>query len=654
MKHLLRSHNFYVILLADVAMIIASLFLAYSVRFEFRISEREWQGFLHVLPLVLAVKLSAFSLFHLYRGMWRYTSLVDLLNVIKASIVSTLFINFAILALYRFQGFSRSVFIIDWALTLISIGGIRLGVRLFFARKLFNEIFPSFTPLNDSRKNVLIIGAGNAGEQIVREMLDSPAWRIAPSGFLDDHPDKQGKAIHGVRVLGTISELKSFSHLFDEILIAIPSATGEQMRKITMFCKQTGKPFRTLPSINELINGSVSLQFVRNVSMQDLLRREEVRLERDDIAHYLRGKCVLITGAGGSIGSELARQVCQFQPQRVVMLDVSEYNLFQIDMQARKRFEQVEIVGALADIRNADALRRVFERYAPHVVFHAAAYKHVPMQELHSWEAVMNNVIGTKNLAQLAKEFRAERFVLVSTDKAVRPTNVMGATKRVAEKIVTSVCASCATRFMAVRFGNVLGSSGSVVPIFQEQIASGGPLTITHPDITRFFMTIPEAAQLILQAGSMGTGREIFILDMGKPVRILDLAHDLIRLYGYEPERDIAIKYTGLRPGEKLYEELITEGEGIVPTGHRKIMVLRGDADEWAQLECQIEQLAAAGHAFDAVRIKRLLAEIVPEYTPQSVEHHAPVKSHASKSADLRSHQSLGIFHPVSPSPFYS
>jgi FlaA1/EpsC-like NDP-sugar epimerase len=404
---------------------------------------------------------------------------------------------------------------------------------------------------------------------------------------------------------------------FDEILIAIPSVRGEKMRRIVSLCEETGKQFRTVPGIWELIEGKVSVRTIRKVHLEDLLDRDEVHLDEEEIRQYIKDKRILITGAGGSIGSELVRQVGRFHPQALALLDFSEEKLFQIEGECRQRFGFIPISGFLVDIKSRESAGRVFREFAPDAVFHAAAYKHVPMQELQPWEATFNNILGTRNLVETAVENRVGRFVLVSTDKAVRPANVMGATKRVAEMIVGCMNGDVATRFMSVRFGNVLWSSGSAVPLFQRQISLGMPVTVTHPEITRYFMSIPEAAQLILQAGTMGREGEIFILDMGKPMRIADLARDLIRLNGFEPERDIPVKFIGLRPGEKLCEELITEGEGITSTNHEKILVLRGNTVDQDTLNAQIDELLSVAGAYDATAIKKKLKEIVPEYTPQ-------------------------------------
>ncbi len=618
MKHLIRSTHFYLLVCLDALLVAGAHLSAYALRFEGDIPPWQWENLERTLPVLLAVKLVAFYVFGLYRGLWRYTGIVDLQNVLKASSASTAVLALAILFLYRFQGFSRSVFILDWGLTIFLVGGVRVAVRVFTTNHIGDLL--SFGRARDfsrkARKRLLIIGAGDAGEKFLREILDNPRVHYQPVGFLDDDPRKKGKAIHGIPVLGAVGDIGDLPAAYDEILIAIPSARGDVMRRVVEACERTGKRYRTIPKIGELIEGRITVNTVREVSMEDLIGREKVHLDEDRISAFMQRKRVLITGAGGSIGSELVRQICRYRPESLVLMDFSEFNLYRIEMDCLRRRVKTTVEACLADIRDRDLMMRVFAHHKPDIVFHAAAYKHVPMQELHPGEAVKTNVLGTRNLVDAALQSGAEHFVLVSTDKAVRPANVMGASKRVAEMIVQGADREGATRFMAVRFGNVIGSSGSVIPLFQQQIAQGGPVTVTHPDITRYFMSIPEAAQLILQAGAMGEGGEIFILDMGEPVRIADMARDLIRLNGLEPDRDIDIEFIGLRPGEKLYEELITVGEGIVPTGHSKVLVLRGTTGDREALNARIDRLGEIARAPDAGRLKDALKELIPEYEP--------------------------------------
>jgi len=399
-------------------------------------------------------------------------------------------------------------------------------------------------------------------------------------------------------------------------LIAIPSANSTEMRRIVKVCERSGLNFKTIPGMGELINGKVTVNAIREVAYRDLLGREIIRLDEEKIGTHLKGKNVLVTGAGGSIGSELCRQICRFKPGKIILVERAESPLYAIELELKQAFEKVEVVPILADIQDINQLEKAFEATRPHIVFHAAAYKHVPMLEMHPWKAIDNNVLGTKNLIDVSTKNNVARFVFVSTDKAVRPANIMGASKRLSEMLVQgqNACGLSQTRFVIVRFGNVVGSVGSVVPLFKKQILKGGPVTVTHPDVTRFFMTIPEACQLILQAGAMGKGGEIFILDMGTSIKIADMARDLIRLSGFDPDVDIKIEYIGLRPGEKLYEELITEGENIVPTRHAKIMVLKGIECDLQLLNGKIDELAHFAEEQDGEQVKMKLKQIVPEY----------------------------------------
>lgn len=622
MRHLLRNKNFWLIVGIDVGLVCASYVLAYLIRFEGSPPQEQLALLRQTLPWIVPLKIAVFFWLGLYRGMWRYTSIADLINIIKATVISTGTLAMTLLIVQRFEGFSRSVLILDALITLILVGGVRMIIRVYIQQTIpasfFSPtFFPFFNPDKEKRTRLLIVGAGDAAEKMLREIQDNPRIHYRPVGFLDDNPRKRGQAIHGVTVLGAIEEIGTLPIQFDEILIAMPSARGDVMRRIVELCDRTGKRYRTIPKIGELIEGRISVNAIREVRLEDLVGRQEIHLDPETISRLLCGKRILVTGAGGSIGSELVRQISRFQPQVVGLLDFSELNLFRIEQEFQRRLRTLPTESFLTDVRDRDALKAVMDRFRPHILFHAAAYKHVPMQESHPREAVLNNVLGTRNLVELAIESEVERFVLVSTDKAVRPTNVMGATKRVAELFVESMNGKQVTRFVAVRFGNVFSSSGSAIPIFQEQIAAGGPVTVTHPDVRRYFMSIPEAAQLILQAGAMGEGGEIFILDMGEPIRIVDMARDLIRLHGLEPDKDIAIEFTGLRPGEKLHEELITSGEGIVPTGHEKIMVLRGKTLDAAALLARIESLLAISRRGDGEAIRKKLRDIVPEYHPQ-------------------------------------
>ena len=609
------NRNFWLMLTADAILVVSSYYFAYLLRFEGHIPEQFFNVFTNTLLMVVLVKILFFFLFNLYRGMWRYTGLIDFFNVLKSVALSSTSLVAIFLFWLGFQGFSRSVFILDFILTLFFISGIRLGIRIYLSKGHTPLI--SFFRTDDGKvKRLLLIGAGNTGEHVLRELMDNPTVGVMPVGFLDDDMTKLGKAIHGVPVLGKVDQITRIDVDFDEILITAPSATGNQMKRIVEACERTGKIFKTMPPMGELIDGRISLKMVRKVSVTDLMGREEVRLDEQNIKKFLLGKRVMITGAGGSIGSELVRQIGRHKPKSLALLEFSEYNLYQVEFECRRRFKGIDVFPHLVDLRNLQSIRRIFADFKPNVVFHAAAYKHVPIQEINPWEAIRNNVTSMRHLADCAVKADVAKFVLVSTDKAVRPTNVMGATKRICEMIAACINGNSMTQFISVRFGNVLGSSGSVVPLFQQQIGRGGPVTVTHPDIIRYFMSIPEAAQLILQAGAMGRGREIFILKMGEPVRILDLAKEVIKLNGFVPGKDIQIVYTGLRPGEKLYEELITEGEDIVPTSHEKIMVLKpNECESYAKLSFLLDDLIRITDTYDIHAIKTKIKEIVLDYT---------------------------------------
>ena len=622
------SKNLFIVLLLDIILLCASFYCAHLIRYDFTIEQWFNISFLYLFPYVLGCKILIFYLFDLYRGMWRYTSLSDLINIIKASLFSTFILIAFVLFLTRFEHISRSVFVIDWCLTVMFIAGLRLFVRLCF------EEFTGKITLQDLklallkifRKNAgkgrcaLIIGAGDYGQKVCREFNENPSVKSRVLGFLDDDWSKIGRKIHGVPVLNEIERLGQTvkSTGAEDVIIAIPTLSAARMRHIVYLCKAAGVNFKTIPNLGELINGKIDVTSIRKVEYRDLLGREPVKLDQEQIGKYLGGRRVLVTGAGGSIGTGLCRQICRYSPEKIILFERAESALYEIDLELRKNFRDVEVAPVLGDIQNRNELYKVFHLLQPDIVFHAAAYKHVPMLEGHPWKAVENNVFGTKNLIEVSRAFKCDKFVFVSTDKAVNPTNVMGTSKRISELLVqeSSCIADCNTAFITVRFGNVIGSVGSVIPLFKKQIEDGGPVTVTHPDIIRYFMLIPEACQLILQAGAMGKGGEIFILEMGEPVKIDNMARDLIRFSGFEPDVDIKIEYTGLRPGEKLYEELMTDLENVVSTDHKKIMVLNTNCVNMAVLNGKLDQLKAMAEARDGNAIRRLMMEMIPEYKP--------------------------------------
>lgn len=644
-RFLLRK-NLWIVLLGDTALIALAHYMAYMARFDGNIASY-FPQIISWLPFLILIKLSIFYFAGLYRGMWRYTSVSDLFNIVRAVSYSSGIIILSVLYFNRFEGVSRSVFMLDGVFTFLLLCFSRGSIRYLFTK---SELLSAIGKRTEQQKKVrlLLIGAGAASEKVIREIKDNKNVSFVVVGLIDDDKRKHGLKMHGIPVLGGVDSLVEciVRTRAEEILITIASASGPEMKRIVDACQKSKVKFKVLPNMGEIIKGRLSVTSSREIAFKDLLGRPVVDLDQEEIGRYLTDQTVLVTGAGGSIGSELCRQIIKFEPKLVILFDAGEENLYKIQMEIQHEHKSINCVAVLGKIQNRALLNSIFCKYAPSVVFHAAAYKHVPLVEASPWEGVFNNVFAVRNLIETSIHHRAKRFVLVSTDKAVRPTNVMGATKRLTEllmlayanemwdesMVAKSDCKSSEdcqtkssyqettlnhhTKFMAVRFGNVLGSSGSVIPLFKRQIERGGPVTITDPEITRYFMSIEEASQLILQAGAMGDGGEIFILKMGDSIKITTLAEDLIRLMGFEPEKDIKITYTGLRPGEKLYEELITDGEGIVSTPHEKIMVLRGDGKPYEEMEILLSELATCAKAHDAQGIKVLLNKIIPEYVP--------------------------------------
>ena len=610
-----------IVILIDILCIIAAHSLAYILRFDLALTPKLRLQIYQTLPLLICLKIPIFYFFGLYRGMYRYTSMLDLINILKAILFSSSIVIIAIVFTSHFQGLSRSVFIMDGIFTFMLIAGNRVAIRYVYQLK--NNKKPSLLSRKDKKtRHLLLVGAGDAAEKIIREINSNNDLSYVIVGLVDDDPQKTKKEIHGYSIHGTIDNIEAIAKNCgaDELLITIAMASSRAMQSIVKKCQKTGLPTKIMPSMGEIIGGKSALQSIREVAYRDLLGRAKVSLDQTEIGNYLSGKTIVVTGAGGTIGSELCRQILRFKPGLIILLDAGEENLYNIEMEFKHKLGFTNYIAVLGKIQNRALLDTLFEKYKPSVVFHAAAYKHVPLVETNPWEAIFNNVFAVRNLMETSLRHNISRFVLVSTDKAVRPTNVMGASKRLTEMLMMAYCrqhnGSKDTLFMAVRFGNVLGSSGSVIPLFKRQIAQGGPVTVTDPDITRYFMSIDEAAQLILQAGAMGEGGEIFLLKMGEPIKIAKLAEDLIKLMGLEPGKDIKITYSGLRPGEKLYEELITEGEGIVPTPHEKIMVLHGNGKSYQEIEEDLKELATAAKKHDAVEIKQILQRVIPEYVP--------------------------------------
>ncbi|HED04905.1 MAG TPA: polysaccharide biosynthesis protein [Candidatus Fraserbacteria bacterium] len=608
----------------DLVWIGLAIYIAFLLRFDGRISPNYAARLWIYWGIALALKLPIFALQGLYRMSWAYVSLEDLLAVLRAATLSSLLLGMVLFFLGResslFSDFPRSVLIIDYLLTISFIGGFRLWKRIYL-RLRSRGVRPG--------RPALIVGAGDAGEQLARNMLSERASGWSPIGFVDDDPAKRGLSLHGLPVLGTRADLPQIikAYNIELVLVALPAVRGRVIRQIVTLAREAGVPkIEILPGIHELLSGQVSLSQVREVQPEDLLGRDPVQIDSREISCYLKGKRVLVTGAAGSIGRELSRQVLKFAPARLALLDQDETALFLLGNELSRVFpsDQTAIMPVLADVRDAAKISQVFSAERPEIIFHAAAYKHVPVMEAQPEEAIKTNVRGTRLLAQAALESGAEKFLLISTDKAVRPSSVMGASKRVAELIMQALATQRATSFFAVRFGNVLGSRGSVIPILQEQIKRRGPVTITHPGMKRYMMAISEAVALVLQAGALGQGGEVFVLDMGRPVKILDLARELIRFSGYEPEVDIPIVFSGARPGEKLFEDLLSAEEGTEATRHEKIYVTRLSTS-WEpralfEASGQLEQAAERG---DREAVLAGLRELVPTYRPQVID--APV-----------------------------
>jgi FlaA1/EpsC-like NDP-sugar epimerase len=614
LKQRIKEHRFWLILAFKVVTIAVSLLLAFLLRFDFDVRKLDWEIYLQLLPALITLKLAIFWWQGTFRGWWRYVSIADVVDLARAnSIASVAFILYVVFY-HRLNGIPRSVLVLDGLICFCALAGIR-----FMTRAARENYLPLLRRRRRQGVNILIVGAGFAGQAIAREFRQNSDLNHEVVGFIDDDLNKKGMSFVGFPVLGTQEELEEIVRRTraKELIIAIPSATGKEMRAIVDRCKSLDVRFKTLPGMGALIDGRVSIQQVRDVALEDLLGREPVYLELERIRAYLEGKRVLITGAAGSIGSEICRQVARFRPHSIVLYDHGESPLFAIHNELGETFPGLHLTAVVGDVRDRARVEGIFEETLPQVVFHAAAYKHVPMMENNPAEAANNNVRGTRVVASAAHACHVESFVMISTDKAVNPTNVMGATKRAAELFVQALARDSRTRFVTVRFGNVLGSAGSVVPTFKRQIAAGGPVTVTHAEITRFFMTIPEATQLVLQAGSMGQGGEIYLLDMGEPVKIVTLAEELIRLSGFVPYEDIEIKFTGLRPGEKLYEELLIAGEGVKPTSHQQIMVAEATPIDRVALEEKLEELYRRQRDLDLPGVIAQLREIVPEFQPE-------------------------------------
>jgi len=597
------------VLFGDIILILISILGSYALRFELGpLFFQYLPSAIWILFTAVIIKPIVYYFFGLYRRMWMYASVQELKIIIIAVTTASVIVSSIVISLLSFkvfEGLPRSVLVIDWILSLVFVGGLRFSLRII-GDSMATGSAP--TKSGDQRK-ILIVGAGDAGALVVREIQKNPQMKLLPVGFLDDNPAKQKQQIFGIPVVGKITDLPKVldKQNVDEVIIAIPSAPGRVVRLVADICRLKNIPFRTMPGIYELLGGSVNVNRLREVDITDLLRRQPTYVNEEFVGESISGKIVLVTGAGGSIGKELCRQISRWGPAELIILGHGENSIFESLLDLRESFSGLSIIPVIADMKDKNRLQQIIKQHRPQLVFHAAAHKHVPLMELNIEETVTNNIFGTKNLVEVCIENDVEKFVMISTDKAIRPKNVMGASKRIAEMIVIKAAEKSQKPYCVVRFGNVLGSRGSVVPLFKRQIAKGGPITITHPDMKRYFMTIPEAVYLVLQSGGMAKGGETFVLNMGDQVKIVDLAEDLIRLSGLEPGRDIEIVFTGSRPGEKLEEDLWDEGLTFQRTNHPDIYHLSNqdnlDMDELNKLVDKLGNLASKGNITEIVKI---------------------------------------------------
>jgi FlaA1/EpsC-like NDP-sugar epimerase len=581
--------------------------LAYLLRFNFELPANFSAELLQTVYWVVLLEMLVFWRFNLYRGIWRYASTTDLRRLFLAVMLAAAAIPLMFLMLRLNLVIPRSVLIINPLLLVLMMGGSRFVYRLWKEHGLYGGFKLHGEP-------VLVLGAGDAAASLAKDLIASSNWRLV--GFLDDDLDKHGRMLNGIRVLGKLDTLPEWVKRFSvsQVIIAMPSSSHQQRKRAIQLCNAAKVKALTVPSFDDLISGKISVSELRAVELDDLLGRDTVVLDDAGLHGLMQGKSVMVTGAGGSIGSEMCRQIARYMPAELLLFESGEFALYTIEQELKLTFPELNIICLIGDVRDAARVGEVMQLYRPSVLFHAAAYKHVPLMEQHNaWQAIRNNVLGTWTVARAAQQQGIEKFVMVSTDKAINPTNVMGASKRLAEMVCQALQPSGDTRFVMVRFGNVLGSTGSVVPAFRAQIARGGPITVTHPEITRYFMSIPEAAQLVLQAGLMGHGGEIFVLEMGEPVKIVDLARDMIRLSGYT-EEEIRIEFTGLRPGEKLYEELLADSEHTLPTPHPKLRIAQARQADAAWLAQLLEWVSAGVRADEEVRAD--LIKWLPEYEP--------------------------------------
>lgn len=603
-------------MLMDICIVILASVGGLVIRFEFNLLAvpKYYIGIVwETLPITLLTAILVFYIFRLYSSLWSYAGATELMYLTAACIVDALLNTVNILLNYREQEYPMPR---SWYF----LYGVLLWVFMFISRYSYRGIRTLMNRKSNTnkQKRVLVVGAGEAGNSIIKEIINSRLINMHVVGIIDDNKSKLGKYLHGVKVLGDRNDIIQLAkdYLVDEIIIAIPTASPQEMKEILDICKQTGCELKRLPGMYQLVNGDVSISKLKDVDVNDLLGRDPIRVDLDSIMEYVSGKVIMVTGGGGSIGSELCRQIASHHPKQLLIIDIYENSTYDIQQELKRNYPDLDLVVLIASIRNTKRMDMIFEKYHPEIVYHAAAHKHVPLMEDSPNEAVKNNVLGTWKIVQAADRYQVKRFVMISTDKAVNPTNIMGATKRICEMIIQTYNNRSKTEYVAVRFGNVLGSNGSVIPLFKKQIEAGGPVTVTHPDIIRYFMTIPEAVSLVLQAGAYAKGGEIFILDMGEPVKIVDLARNLILLSGHKPDEDIKIVFTGLRPGEKLYEEMLMKEEGIQDTDNKLIHIgkpIQMDEEKFLQQLEEIKEYVVT----EPDDIREWVQKIVPTYSIQ-------------------------------------
>lgn len=597
-----------ILIIADIIFINLAFIFGFIVRFDFDVPKEYIASYFKLVPIFTVVYIGLLYIFKMYRTLWSNASIDEFVKGLFAcTIAGIMTVGLNNILIDRLP---NSIVILSSALIYLMVVGLRLSYRIYRRLAIYGSI-----KVKKASQRVLVIGAGACGHMVINEMYKNKQINMRPVAIIDDDKNKLGKYLQGVKVVGNRSNIENVVEDFniDAIIIAISSTSAKNKKEIIEECQKTSAKIKIIPGVYEIMGGKISLSKMRDVDLKDLLGREEIELDKIGVSNYLDGKTVLVTGGGGSIGSELCRQIANFKPKKLLILDIYENSAYDIQNELRMNYKDLDLFTIIASVRDKKRIRKIFKEYSPDVVFHAAAHKHVPLMEDNPEEAIKNNVVGTLNVCEVCDEFNVDKFVLISTDKAVNPTNIMGATKRLCEMIVQAMNKKSKTDYVAVRFGNVLGSNGSVIPLFKNQIKNGGPVTLTHKEIIRYFMLIPEAAQLVLQAGSYAKGGEIFVLDMGEPVKIYDLAKKLIRLSGFEPEKDIKIKVTGLRPGEKLYEELLMDGE-LTETENKKIFIGAPSDFEIQQLRCEIKELLFVAVNGDGESLKDRMKEVVPTY----------------------------------------